>query len=273
MATTVVEIGVRRPDAPATVLRFEPVRRTADGVELKPTLSYSQPVDASFHEAYHTSITVPQGTDQRARVLNTAVAAIGLVLASPLLVIIALAIKLTSRGPILYKQIRIGLDRRGDRAPSNEDSRMNDLGGRPFTMYKFRTMVTAAENDAKEVWATREDKRVTAVGRLLRVTRLDELPQLWNVLAGDMNIVGPRPERPTIFAELRVAIPHYHLRQRVRPGITGWAQINQPYDTCMDDVRRKIEYDLEYLRTRSVSKDISIMARTVPIMVSGKLGW
>jgi lipopolysaccharide/colanic/teichoic acid biosynthesis glycosyltransferase len=183
------------------------------------------------------------------------------------------AIKLSSKGPILYKQTRIGLDRRLGIKPSNEDSRINDLGGRPFTMYKFRTMVTAAENDAREVWATPMDARVTALGRLLRVTRLDELPQLWNVLAGDMNIVGPRPERPTIFAELRVAIPHYHLRQRVRPGITGWAQINQPYDTCVEDVRRKIELDLEYLRTRSVTRDISIMARTVPIMVSGKLGW
>jgi lipopolysaccharide/colanic/teichoic acid biosynthesis glycosyltransferase len=134
-------------------------------------------------------------------------------------------------------------------------------------------MVDAAESESKEVWAAQRDKRVTPLGRFLRVTRLDELPQLWNVLTGEMNIVGPRPERPTIFAELRVAIPQYHLRQRVRPGITGWAQINQAYDTCVDDVRRKIEFDLEYVRTRSVSRDLSIMARTVPVMVSGKLGW
>src|SRR3990170_2276956 len=270
MATTLVDIGIRKSDAPPSLIRFRPFRRSTDP---KPTVSYSQAVDASFHEAYHTSILTAQGTDQTTRALNIAVAFVGLVLAAPVMLIIALAIRLTSRGPVLYKQIRIGLDRRAGRDPSNEDSRINDLGGKPFTMYKFRTMVAAAETDSKEVWATPEDKRVTTVGRLLRVTRLDELPQLWNVLAGDMNIVGPRPERPTIFAELRVAIPHYHLRQCVRPGITGWAQINQAYDTSVDDVRRKIEFDLEYVRTRSVTKDISIMARTVPIMMTGKLGW
>ena len=280
MATSVVEIGTRKTDTPtpgptasSNILRFRPLRPSTDRLEPKPTVSYVQPVEASFQEEYHTSIATAKGTDQKTRVLNIAVAAIGLVLTAPLFVLIAIAIRLTGRGPVFYKQTRIGLDRRAGKAPSNEDSRITDLGGKPFTMYKFRTMVTAAEHDAKEVWATPTDNRVTAVGRLLRVTRLDELPQLWNVLDGDMNIVGPRPERPAIFAELRVAIPHYHLRQRVRPGITGWAQINQPYDTCVEDVRRKIEFDLEYLRTRSVSRDISIMARTVPIMVSGKLGW
>jgi lipopolysaccharide/colanic/teichoic acid biosynthesis glycosyltransferase len=117
------------------------------------------------------------------------------------------------------------------------------------------------------------DKRITPVGRFLRATRLDELPQLFNVLRGDMNVVGPRPERPEIFAELRSAIPFYHVRQRVMPGITGWAQINQCYDQCVDDVRRKVDLDLEYLRSRSVGQDLSIMARTVPIMVKRQLGW
>jgi lipopolysaccharide/colanic/teichoic acid biosynthesis glycosyltransferase len=107
----------------------------------------------------------------------------------------------------------------------------------------------------------------------LRALRLDELPQLLNVVAGDMNIVGPRPERPGIFAELRETIPNYHLRQRVMPGITGWAQINQSYDTCVDDVRRKVHFDLEYLRTRSVARDLSIMARTLPVMALGRMGW
>ena len=274
MVTSLVEIGVRKADAPPTnVLRFRPLRRSTDRIEPKPTVSYVQPVEASFQEEYHTSIATPHGTDQKTRILNIAVAGVGLVLFAPIMVLISVVIRLSGKGPVLYKQTRIGWDRRSGKAPSHEDSRINDLGGKPFTMYKFRTMVTAAENDEKEVWATPQDKRVTAVGKLLRVTRLDELPQLWNVLAGDMNIVGPRPERPTIFAELRVAIPHYHLRQRVRPGITGWAQINQPYDTCVDDVRRKIEFDLEYVRTRSVTRDLSIVARSVPIMVSGKLGW
>ena len=274
MATSLVDVGLRKNEPPPTLLRFRPLRRRrTDVLELKPTVSYAQAVEASFHEEYHSSLAASQGTDHKTRVLNIVVAAIGLVLAAPLMLLIAVAIRLTSRGPVLYKQTRIGWDRRAGRAPSNEDSRLNDLGGKPFTMYKFRTMVDAAETDSKEIWATPRDKRVTPIGKILRVTRLDELPQLWNVVAGDMNIVGPRPERPTIFAELRVAIPHYHLRQRVRPGITGWAQINQAYDTSVDDVRRKVEFDLEYLRTRSVARDISIMARTVPIMVSGKLGW
>jgi lipopolysaccharide/colanic/teichoic acid biosynthesis glycosyltransferase len=140
-------------------------------------------------------------------------------------------------------------------------------------MYKFRTMVHNAEPDGYAVWAMPGDKRITAVGRFLRATRLDEVPQLYNVLRGDMNVVGPRPERPEIFAELRSAIPFYHVRQRVMPGITGWAQINQCYDQCVDDVRRKVDLDLEYLRSRSVGQDLSIMARTVPIMVKRQLGW
>jgi lipopolysaccharide/colanic/teichoic acid biosynthesis glycosyltransferase len=140
-------------------------------------------------------------------------------------------------------------------------------------MYKFRTMVVAAESDKREIWATPCDERVTRIGRPLRLTRLDELPQLLNVLAGDMNIVGPRPERPTIFAELREVIPNYHMRQRVMPGITGWAQVNLAYDTSVDDVRRKVEYDLEYLSTRSAARDLGIMARTVPIMLFCRLGW
>lgn len=273
MATPFVELSVRETDSTGSELRFRPLGSNGGGFDSNVTLSYPQTFETSFHEEYVSSLATHKGTDQTTRFLNITVAILGLIVSAPFLVLIGLAIKLTGRGPILYKQTRIGLDRRCGKKPSHETSRINDLGGRPFAMYKFRTMVMVAEDDTREVWATPRDQRVTAVGRLLRVTRLDELPQLWNVLAGDMNIVGPRPERPTIFAELRVAIPHYHLRQRVRPGITGWAQINQPYDTCVDDVRRKIEFDLEYLRTRSVTRDISIMARTVPIMVSGKLGW
>jgi lipopolysaccharide/colanic/teichoic acid biosynthesis glycosyltransferase len=167
----------------------------------------------------------------------------------------------------------VGLDRRWNRESSHFELRKWDLGGKPFTMYKFRTMVTAAESDTKEVWAKPQDARVTKVGRKLRVARLDELPQLFNVLAGDMSMVGPRPERPTIFAELREVIPNYHLRQRVMPGITGWAQINQAYDTCVDDVRRKVEFDLEYLQTRNLRRDLRIMARTVPVMLFCRFGW
>lgn len=225
------------------------------------------------YKGQSTTVGTLLGTDRTTRVLNIFVAALGLLIAAPLFLLIALAIKLFSRGPVFYKQTRIGLDRRWNSAPSHEDSRIQDLGGRPFTMYKFRTMVVAAESDQKEVWATPRDGRVTKIGRRLRLTRLDELPQLLNVLAGDMNIVGPRPERPTIFAELREAIPNYHMRQRVMPGITGWAQVNLAYDTSVDNVRRKVEYDLEYLSTRSAARDLGIMARTVPIMLFCRLGW
>src|SRR5205085_3140636 len=131
------------------------------------------------------------------------------------------------------------------------DRRGPDAGGIVFTIYKFRTMRNDAEQGSGAVWATQDDPRVTAVGRILRQYRLDELPQLFNVIRGDMNIVGPRPERPTIFAELRENIPQYHMRQRVKPGITGWAQINQAYDACLDDVRRKVALDLEYMKNQS----------------------
>jgi lipopolysaccharide/colanic/teichoic acid biosynthesis glycosyltransferase len=215
----------------------------------------------------------PAGSDRATRALNLTVGVLALLLAWPLFVLVAVAVKLSSKGPVFYKQVRIGIDRRWNQKQFPYDVRSTDLGGRPFTMYKFRTMIPEAETDGQEIWATPRDPRVTKLGRFLRTTRLDELPQIINVLAGDMNIVGPRPERPGIFAELRESIPSYHLRQRVMPGITGWAQVNQAYDTCLDDVRQKVNYDLDYLRRRSVRLDLSIMARTVPIMTFSNFGW
>jgi lipopolysaccharide/colanic/teichoic acid biosynthesis glycosyltransferase len=124
-----------------------------------------------------------------------------------------------------------------------------------------------------EVWALRDDPRVTAIGRVLRKFRLDELPQLWNVLVGDMNIVGPRPEQPTIFVSLRDQIKEYPRRQQVLPGITGWAQINQSYDTSVEDVRQKLRYDLEYVRRRSTLEDLKIMLLTPAVMLGRRYGW
>lgn len=206
------------------------------------------------------------------RAMNVAIALVALIALSPLFLLIALAVRLTSRGPIFYSQVRVGVDRRGGRTSADE-RRVYDLGGRPFTMHKFRSMYVNAEADGRAVWASKADPRVTLVGRVLRRTRLDELPQLINVLRGDMNIVGPRPERPTLFADLRKDIPQYQLRQRVKPGITGWAQINQCYDACVDDVRRKVQYDLEYLRRQSFIEDVRIMTMTVPVMLFGQKGW
>ena len=207
------------------------------------------------------------------RALNVSVAVIALVLLAPVMLLTAIAVRLTSKGPVLYTQPRIGLDRRWRQDPRASSRRNTDLGGRVFRIYKFRTMRMDAEQRSGAVWATKQDARVTPIGEFLRKSRLDELPQLINVLKGDMNIVGPRPERPSIFLRLSDEIHGYPVRQRARPGITGWAQINQAYDTCVDDVRRKVAYDLEYLQRQSLGEDLKIMAMTIPVMVGRKLGW
>jgi lipopolysaccharide/colanic/teichoic acid biosynthesis glycosyltransferase len=207
------------------------------------------------------------------RALNFLLALAALVFLFPILVIIALLVWLTSPGPIFYTQVRVGLDRRLPLDASQNQRRERDLGGRPFTIYKFRTMRVDAEHQSGAVWAQQRDPRVTPVGRLLRQYRLDELPQLLNVLKGEMNIVGPRPERPTIFAELREHIAEYPLRQRAKPGITGLAQINHHYDRSLEDVRTKVHYDLEYIRRQSVSEDFRIMLKTVPVILLRRGGW
>jgi lipopolysaccharide/colanic/teichoic acid biosynthesis glycosyltransferase len=207
------------------------------------------------------------------RTLNFILALGALLALLPLLAVIAILVRLTSRGPILYTQVRIGLDRREPLDILQNQRREQDLGGQPFTIYKFRTMRVDAELQGGAVWAQQRDPRVTPVGRLLRQYRLDELPQLFNVLKGEMNIVGPRPERPTIFAELREHIAEYPLRQRARPGITGLAQINHHYDRSLEDVRTKVHYDLEYIRRQSVTEDLRIMLKTVPVILLRRGGW
>lgn len=204
------------------------------------------------------------------RAFDLVLASAGLVLGAPVLALLALAVKLDSPGPILYRQIRIGRDRRnGPNGESDDDSRRTgDLGGRPFVIYKFRTMHEDAERGKGPTWAAEKDDRTTRVGGFLRKYRLDELPQLWNVLKGDMSIVGPRPERPQFVNELRDRIPGYQNRQRVRPGITGWAQVNQKADQSVDDVRRKVRYDLEYLQNRSLLLDLSIILQTPVTLLS-----
>jgi lipopolysaccharide/colanic/teichoic acid biosynthesis glycosyltransferase len=207
------------------------------------------------------------------RAVNLLLASVALIVLSPLLLLIALAVRLTSRGPIIYSQTRVGLDRREISTEALYDRRRENHGGHIFTIYKFRSMYTDAERATGAVWASPSDPRVTPVGRVLRQFRLDELPQLWNVLRGDMNIVGPRPERPSIFARLREDIADYPLRQRAKPGITGWAQVNHAYDSCLDDVRTKVRYDLEYLQRQSLAEDLRIMARTLPVMLLKRGGW
>ena len=179
------------------------------------------------------------------------VALLGLLLVSPVVIVVAFLIKLDSRGPVFFRQERIG------------------RGFRPFFIYKFRTM-SSAPGTQEQVWAGENDSRITPIGGFLRKTRLDELPQLVNVLLGDMNIVGPRPEQPEIFSRLKGEVESYRLRQQVMPGITGWAQINHSYDTCLEDVKTKVMYDLEYIDRISAGHDLGIMLRTLPVMVGKK---
>ena len=208
------------------------------------------------------------------RTLNLAIASAALFVFSPIISLIAAAIKLTSPGPILYTQDRIGHDRRNGARPNRPASqRARDLGGRPFRIYKFRTMHVGAERKTGPVWATPGDNRVTRLGRFLRRTRLDELPQLWNVVRGEMNIVGPRPERPTMVAYLSQEIDDYRLRHGVPPGITGWAQINQSYDTTLESVRCKLLFDLDYIHRRTVLFDLRIMFGTIPAVLKKRGGW
>ena len=205
--------------------------------------------------------------------MNFTLALLAIAALLPVFLLLALLIKLSSRGPVFYLQERVGLDRRLPGPGPHSHRRRHDFGGRVFTIYKFRTMRVDAEAGGAAVWAQQADPRVTPLGRVLRQYRLDELPQLLNVLKGEMNIVGPRPERPTIFAELRGHITEYPLRQRAKPGITGLAQIHHHYDRSVDDVRTKVGYDLEYIRRRSLGEDLRIMLQTIPVVFLRRGGW
>jgi sugar transferase (PEP-CTERM system associated) len=182
-------------------------------------------------------------------ILSPVLALAGAILTLPVVLIAAVAIKLTSRGPVLYRQTRVGLN------------------GVPFTLYKFRSMVADAEGTTGAVWASRDDPRVTAIGRWLRKLRIDELPQLWNVLAGEMSLVGPRPERPEFVQAFSEKIPYYRQRHCVRPGITGWAQINHKYGDTVEDTIIKLEYDLYYIKHISLSLDGFIIFQTLKTML------
>jgi sugar transferase (PEP-CTERM system associated) len=183
------------------------------------------------------------------RLLNFAAGSLSLLLTIPLLPFIMLAISLDSSGPVLYRQKRVG------------------RGGRIFTCYKFRTMRPDAEADIGPTWADDDDPRITRVGRFLRTTRLDEIPQLWCVLKGDMAFVGPRPERPEFVEWLTREIPYYNVRHMVRPGITGWAQIRYKYGNTVLDAKEKLQYDLFYIKNASIGLDIFIMFQTIKILL------
>jgi len=164
----------------------------------------------------------------------------------------AIAIKLDSRGPVIYRQERVG------------------LGGRPFMCLKFRSMTTDAERDGVARWATKNDSRVTRVGKFIRKTRIDELPQLFSVLKGEMSIVGPRPERPSFVKELQSQVAFYDLRHSVKPGVTGWAQVRYCYGASVEDARRKHQFDLYYIKNNSLLLDIVILIETVSVVLFGE---
>ena len=185
------------------------------------------------------------------RLADLCLSSVGLVAASPLMALTALAIRLDSEGPVVYAQERVGEK------------------GRLFTLYKFRSMRTDAERGTP-VWAKDDDDRVTRVGRVIRVTRLDELPQLWNVMRGDMSFVGPRPERPFFVEQLAAAIPFYRHRHAVKPGVTGWAQVKYRYGSSIEDAREKLRYDLYYVKHLSVVFDLTIVFDTVKVILFGK---
>jgi len=186
------------------------------------------------------------------RIVNFTAALFGLVVALPLIPFIALTVKLSSKGPVLYRQQRVG---RGDEI---------------FYCFKFRTMRQDAEADTGATWATDDDPRITRVGKYLRLLRLDEIPQLWCVLKGDMHFVGPRPERPEFVEWLSREIPYYNIRHVVRPGITGWAQVQYKYGNTLEDAREKLQYDLFYIKNASLGLDLLILFQTIKIVLLGR---
>lgn len=191
----------------------------------------------------------PIGQRFAKRILDVACSLILIALSAPLALLVVITILAESRGPMLYRQKRVGLN------------------GKQFTMWKFRSMATDAEAEGQARWAHDDDPRVTHVGRLLRRLRLDELPQIWNVLMGDMSFVGPRPERPEFVASLEKEIPYYGYRHTVTPGISGWAQIHYPYGNTIEDAVEKLKYDLYYVKNYSLVLDFIVLIQTLRVII------
>ena len=185
------------------------------------------------------------------RVFDVVISALLLLIASPIMAITALAIKLSSKGPIFFGQTRVG------------------KGDEEFVLWKFRSMKNDAEKDGA-VWAKENDPRITAVGRIIRILRIDELPQIFNVFKGDMSLIGPRPERPEFVRSLKAQIPYYGIRHSVRPGITGWAQVNYNYCASVEDSLRKLEFDIFYIKCMSLILDAKIALKTIGVVLFGQ---
>jgi sugar transferase (PEP-CTERM system associated) len=225
-----------------------------DAVDFYEKLSRKIWVEASRSEwfVYSNGFDGSQAGLSLKRAIDVICAALLLTLTAPLMALIAIAIKLDSIGPILFRQVRVGLHRK------------------TFVIFKFRSMRQDAEDESGPTWARTRDERVTRVGRALRYFRLDEIPQALNVLLGEMSLVGPRPERPYFVDRLAQEIPFYNLRHYVKPGITGWAQVTYPYGSSVEDAYQKLQYDLYYVKHRSLSCDLDILLKTVKIVLIGR---
>jgi sugar transferase (PEP-CTERM system associated) len=225
-----------------------------DGADLYETVTGKVPYESLRFEwlLFSTGMETSRLTLVLKRATSLLFSALGVMIALPLIPFIAVAIKLTSAGDIFYKQKRVGCD------------------GKLFDCYKFRTMRADAELETGPTFASDDDPRVTPVGRFLRTSRLDEIPQLWNVLIGDMNLVGPRPERPNFVDRFHREIPWYHLRHSIPPGVTGWAQIRYGYGNSLQDTKQKLGYDLFYIKNMSLGLDLLVLFETVKIVLLGR---
>ena len=226
-----------------------------------------------FYQVYGFTWTVKRGLD----ILG---ASFGIIMASPFFLIVPIIIKLDSPGPIFFRQERIGKNRRRndrrqlclspDLERRNNDRRQTAGYGKPFMIFKFRTMRQDAEKMTGPVWAKKNDPRITRIGAFLRATRIDEIPQLFNILMGDMSIVGPRPERAFFIDRLKDSINHYEKRLLVRPGLTGLAQVEHKYDESEADTAIKVKYDLTYIRKLNIMYDLKIILKTIYVVLAAK---
>ena len=258
IARIIVALDDRRGVLPARELvtlrvqgvRVEEASSALSALTGRIPLRVVQPSWFVFSDGFHRS----RWNDFLKRILDLAVSIVGLVLSLPIMLGVALAVRLDSKGPVIYRQTRVG--------------RM----GKSFEVLKFRSMRNDAEKSGGAQWATENDPRTTRVGAFLRKYRFDELPQFLNVIRGDMSFVGPRPERPSFVQDLRKAIAYYDERHSVRPGITGWAQVQYSYGASVEDAFNKLEYDLFYLKNMSLAFDMAIIFRTVGIVLGGHGG-
>jgi sugar transferase (PEP-CTERM system associated) len=251
---------VAMPDRRGTLPVEELLKMRLEGVKVEEATSWLEKISGRIEveQLYPSWLIFAEGFRFSAfnrimrRGLNFTAALIGSVISLPLLPLVALAVKFSSPGPVFYSQKRVG------------------KGDVTFNCYKFRTMRQDAEADTGATWATDDDPRITSVGKVLRTARLDEIPQLWCVLTGDMHFVGPRPERPEFVEWLEREIPFYRVRHTVRPGITGWAQVQYKYGNTLDDAREKLQYDLFYIKNASLGLDLLIWFQTVKIVLLGR---